>query len=401
MTANITIRRVEGSEMLDILYWLDNYAFRPTPPFPNREEWEGGMKTRERSPYYALFEDEKALAITACPKMTQNLRGKIFQMGGFADVSTHPEARRKGYSRQLIRYVFAQLVKEGDVLSSLYPFRESFYERLGYVTFPQTRQAIFKPAALSPLLGADLGGEVELVLMGEGFEAYRAFVEKMQPGVHGMAVFTDVQGQREAAQKNRSWLAQAKVGGQVEGLMVYNLKGEEMMNYDLRAVRLYYRTSQAKYLLLAWLARHIDQAGKIELWLPSYEQPNTWFADIRPKLEPVFVAPMGRVLDVSAIGGMETGPECFSAQISDPHCPWNNGVWVFEGGSGHLEVTPAPPSGLEPDCHLTIQGLSALVYGVNDPADFSLRGWGDPPPHLQATLRKMFPQKLPYLHEYY
>ena len=83
------------------------------------------------------------------------------------------------------------LRNDGDVLSSLYPFRESFYERLGYVTFPQSRQAIFKPAAMAPLLQDDLGGEVELCLMGEGYDAYNAYVTEMQPGVHGMAMFVD------------------------------------------------------------------------------------------------------------------------------------------------------------------------------------------------------------------
>lgn len=397
MADNITIRQVDGAEMLDLLYWLDNYAFRPTPPFPERDEWERRVKTRKGTPYYALFEGSQGVAITACPRFTQNLRGKIFKMGGFADVSTHPGARRKGYSRQLVRHAFEMLVNDGDVLSSLYPFRESFYERFGYVTFPQSRQAIFKPAVMASLLKMELDGEVELSLLGDGFDSYHAYVVEMQPKVHGMAVFVDYEGQKEAAQSNRSWLALAKVSGEVAGLMVYSLKGDEMMNFDLRAVRFYYSSSQAKYLLLAWLARHIDQASKVELWLPAYERPNTWLADIRPRLEPVFVAPMGRVLDVSGIGGMVTGSGCFTAKISDPDCPWNNGTWKFEGGSGTLEVSP----GTGADCNLTIQGLSALVYGVTDPADFAIRGWGDPSPELQNRLRVMFPPQYPYLHEYY
>jgi predicted acetyltransferase len=397
MDANLTIRRVEGQEMLDLLFWLDHYAFHPTPPFPERQEWEKRIRTRRTTPYYAGFEGEKGVAILCCPRFTQNLRGRSYRMVGFADVSTHPEARRKGYSRALIRHVFEQMRQEGDVLSSLYPFRESFYERLGYVTFPQSRQAIFNPAVLAPLLEQELEGEVSLSLIGEGFETYLAYTRQMQPQIHGMALFSDEESQRQAAQANRSWLALAKVRGEVEGLMVYSLRGEEMMNYDLRAVRFYYRSSRAKYLLLAWLARHIDQAGRVALWLPAYEQPNTWMADMRPKLEPVFVAPMGRVLDVSGLGGMQTGEGAFSARIVDDDCPWNSGSWTFNGESGELAVGP----GKDPAFTLTIQGLSALVYGVSDPADFYLRSWGDPPEQMQVLLRRMFPQKLPYLHEYY
>ncbi len=393
---NIIARQVEGQEMLDILYNLDNYAFRPTPPFPDRQEWEARIKTREGPLYYALFEDDDPVAVAGCPTMTQNVRGEIFEMAGFADISTHPKARRKGYIRTLMRFAYQQLKNQGYVLSCLYPFRESFYERLGYVTFPQSRQAIFKPADLRPLFKMELGGEVELALIGEAYDHYWNYALEMQPRVHGMAVFKDSQ-KESAVQNNRTWLLEARVEGELVGVMGYSLKGDEMMNYTLQASRFYYSTSQGKYLLLEWIARHIDQAGEAIIWFPAYEQPNTWLSDIKPKLEPVFVAPMGRVLDIAGIEGMETGPGSFTAQISDSDCPWNNGIWKFEDASGQLKVTPAQNA----DYTLTIQGLSALIYGVNDPEDFSFRGWGDPAPEAVHILREMFPPKLPYLHEYY
>jgi hypothetical protein len=274
---------------------------------------------------------------------------------------------------------------------------ESFYERLGYVTFPQSRQAIFNPSTMLPLLDQDLNGKVELKLIGDGYDDYHTYTREMQAIIHGMAMFTDYEGQKDAAQYNRSWLALAKVEEDVVGLMYYGLKGDEMMNYDLRAQRFYYRTSQGKYLLLSWLARHVGQAGKVEIWLPSYEQPNTWFSDIRSKLAPVFVAPMARILNVKAIEGMETNQGKFKAKIIDPQCPWNNGSWCFDGNSGFLKVTPST----EEDLILTIQGLSALVYGINDPADFTFRNWGNPSEKVQETLREMFPRRIPYLHEYY
>ena len=94
---------------------------------------------------------------------------------------------------------------------------------------------------------------------------------------------------------------------------------------------------------------------------------------------------------------MKTGPGSFRANISDPDCPWNNGTWKFEGSTGKLAISPAQMT----DCHLTIQGLSALVYGINDPGDFAIRGWGNPPLNVVETMRAMFPPKLPYLHEHY
>jgi len=389
------IHPVEGQEMLDILFRLDNYAFRPTPPFPNREEWEERINTRVGTKYYAFYEDDEGVAIAACPLLTQNVRGKIFKMGGFADVSTHPKARRKGYIRRLMRFAYEQLKNDGRVFSGLYPFRESFYERLGYVTFPQSQQAIFNAADLHPLFKNNIDGEIEFSLIGDAYDAYYDYTLNMQPHVHGMGIFEDPQ--KEAAQENRSWLLQAKENNKVIGLMSYTIKGDEMMNYTLQASRFYYSNAQAKFLLLEWIARHVDQAGNVRLWLPAYEQPNTWLTDIRPKLEPVFVAAMGRVLDVSEISGMAVGTGSFTAEIRDPDCPWNNGVWKFEEVGGKLAVTPAQSA----DCQLSIQGLSALLYGVNDPDDFKFRGWGNPSRELITMLREMFPLRIPYLHEYY
>ena len=188
---NIAIRQIEGQEMLDILYRLDNYAFKPSPPFPNREEWEGHVNSRSGTLYYALFENDEGVAIASCPLMTQNVRDKIYMMGGVAEVSTHPKARRKGYIRQLMGFIYEQLKDQGYPLSCLYPFRESFYQRLGYVAFPQSRKAIIKTADLAPLLKQDLGGETVFSSTSEGYDAYYDFTQQLQPHIHGMAVFTE------------------------------------------------------------------------------------------------------------------------------------------------------------------------------------------------------------------
>ena len=106
---------------------------------------------------------------------------------------------------------------------------------------------------------------------------------------------------------------------------------------------------------------------------------------------------MGRVLNLPEISGMQVGDGNFSAKITDPMCPWNEGVWTFESVDGKLEVT----EGKNADCELNIQGLSALVYGTIDPTSFSIRGWGDPSLKAQAVMREMFRLETPYLLQYF
>jgi predicted acetyltransferase len=389
----ISIRPLQGEEFLDVLYPLDMYAFRPSPPFQNKEEWASIVRERKGVTFHALFEDGVGVACAASTAMTQNVRGKLFPAGGVWDVVTAPAARRKGYSRQVLAHLLAAVKDAGAVFSNLYPFRESFYERQGYVTHPLPIIARLAPSSLAPLLKKDFGGKVELQLIGDAFDTYRDFLTQMRPNVHGMAFF-DI-GDKFSAQRNRLWAAMAKVNGEIEGLMLYNLQGDEVGKFNFTAYRFYYTTSRGRYLLLDWIARHIDQADRTEIWLPPYEHPETWLADMQVKIESQVRAPMSRVLNVAAIGGMETGPGSFSANIIDPLCPLNEGMWKFETLNGRLQVSPAN----EAACELTIQGLTALVFGTHDPQDFSLRGWGNPSGEIQATLRAMFPRLTPYLHE--
>lgn len=391
---DVTVRRMPTEEMLEVMHPLATYAFRPSPPLYDKEEWQDLVRQREDVTYLALFEDGAGVATAASAKMTQRVRGALYDVGGVWGVATRPDARRKGYCRRLMGDALVAMREQGQPLSCLYPFRESFYERLGYVAFPLTRTVRLKPSALLPLLDRDLGGEIELVPIRDAYDLYRDYVHRLQQRVHGMAVF--VHGQKAQAQKqNHFWVAQAKVDGELAGLMLYDLKGNDVTQFTLRAVRFYYDTIQARYLLLQWLARHVDQASQIELLLPPYEQPELWLADLRIEIEAAVRPAMARVVDVAAIGGMEVGAGSFAARLSDPLCPWNEGVWRLASDGGTLQVGPAGA----PDCDLSIQGLTALVYGTHDPAGFSVRDWGNPTPQVQAVMRALFPPMVPHMHE--
>lgn len=92
---------------------------------------------------------------------------------------------------------------------------------------------------------------------------------------------------------------------------------------------------------------------------------------------------------------MPVEPGAFSVHISDPLCPWNEGTYLFESSEGTFQVSKHG----EAECELSIQALSALLYGTHDPETFALRGWGNPTPALQQRMRQMFPPLLPDLHE--
>ncbi|MDQ3657111.1 MAG: sterol carrier protein domain-containing protein, partial [Chloroflexota bacterium] len=168
----------------------------------------------------------------------------------------------------------------------------------------------------------------------------------------------------------------------------------------LKADTFYYTTAAARYQLLAWIGRHVDQVSEAVIELGPEEYPELWYRDLVAQSSTVYKdawpAPMGRVISVTGIDGIAAGAEAeIALTLVDDQCPCNNGVWTLSGGGGVLAVR----EGGDPACHLTIQGLSALVWSGIDPATFPFRGWGDPDPAAQGTLRALFPKVFPVLNE--
>jgi predicted acetyltransferase len=197
----ITARPTEGEEMLEALYALNQYALYSSPPYQDKEEWFAVLRGRKGVAYHAAFEAGTPVSIAASTAMTQNFRGELFSACGVWGVATAPEARRKGYCRQTMASLLAAERESGKAFSNLYPFRESFYERLGYVSFPLTRVAKFSPLSLSPLLAVETGGEIELKHIGEAFDTYREYLADMRQDRHGMGFF-DFGDQRQPVDRS-------------------------------------------------------------------------------------------------------------------------------------------------------------------------------------------------------
>lgn len=397
----IVTRQVSGEELLDTAYPLMDYAFGKSPAEEDKREKRLKYLQYVADRHWLVsFMDGKPVATANNLPLTQNVRSKIFDMGGIAGVAVLPEARRRGLARQNVNMILQHSYETGQPFSTLYPFRESFYKRLGYVGLTPVRMVEFNPLSLTRLLKLDIDGEVENFTAEEGYGVWRDTVRKMQDTTHGMAYRTEAAA--ESFRDNaKIWVTVARVEREVAGIMLYKVDG---FGKELKVPRFYYFNSAGKYLLLQWLAHHADQTNKVILAMCPADYPETWLTDLNAEAKTQNISngfspmPMGRVVDVLNIGGMHTGAGSFTATIHDEQCAWNNNTFAFlTSAEGELSVQEAPAANA--DCELTIQGLSALVYGVNDPADFVYRGWGNPSSDVQMVMRQMFPPQLTHLHE--
>lgn len=385
------IRRIPFDEMMTHYAPHHRYAFFTSPPM-DLSSYEKQGALYEDTTILGMFEDDKSVATVVSIPMTQNVRGKIFPMSGVAGVTSDPTARRKGYVKGLMSRLFQDMRDAGQIFSTLYPFRESFYERMGYTLFTHIKAVKFKTADMNPLLNMDLPGTVEYVNQKEGWDVARQMLHDMQKSRHGMGLFAP-EPLETLYGDDDLWLAIARdEDDKVIGTMAYKITA---FWGTFEVARFFAKNSQARYLLLQFIAKHLDQVHDVHIKrLPGYENPETWFSDLSMKGDPeIWLTPMGRIINVRELGGMTVGSGKLTVQLDDSFCEWNNGIFTFESEDGELIVS----EGGDPDCTLTINGLTALIYGTHDPHDFKWRGWGNPSEETIQKMLNLFPTESPYL----
>jgi len=121
--STVTIRKLNRDEIGAAAYRLATYAFSPSPPLPDRDEYMDRVTKRGGTTFFAAFEDDLPQALAGSHAMTQNVRSKIFPISGLFAVVSHPSVRRRGLARKVIDALQAEMRDTGLSFSLLYPFR--------------------------------------------------------------------------------------------------------------------------------------------------------------------------------------------------------------------------------------------------------------------------------------
>ena len=223
------------------------------------------------------------------------------------------------------------------------------------------------------------------------------FLEDLQKKTHGMGIKHRTEQERLKEPPN-FWLAIAKNSeNKIIGLMTYRITG---FWKELKVRSFYPENSLAKYLLLQFIAQHADQVREVHLPVQPNDYPETWNNDTfwgeTGKIMSRDWVPscMGRIVEVNKLGGLNVGMGHISIKITDEQCKWNNNSYSFKSSDGILEVSESS----DYDCELTIQGLSAIIYGCYNLDDFSFKGWGDISEKAKILIENLFPKVYPYLH---
>lgn len=392
-TSPFIIRRVDYRHPHN--WEMGVYAFGSTPATQTEHD-RSHMEARADARILMAYEGETPVAKVVGLPMPINVRGVVQQHGGVSGVVAMPQVRRRGVIRLLMGQLMREMVEQdGDATSTLYPFRESFYERMGYSCWPHAVKIEMTPADLSGIMKLSLEGQVELSHLRDDWDAWEAFYRRFMATRHGLAMASPARN-RVMRRMNPSWLAKVVVNGETTGAMLYAIDDDSR---TMRVRAMFALDMNAHYQLLEWIARHTDQCKRVSIRVPADTRPELWWPDanavIGANRDELWHAPMGRVLSIEKLAGIGAGDGSVTLRVEDPSCPWNSDVWTLAGRGGELAVS----RGGSPAASVTITALSAAVFTGQDPATFRYRGWGEVSPAVREALMGIFPPVTPYIHE--
>ncbi|UCH79100.1 MAG: GNAT family N-acetyltransferase [Candidatus Coatesbacteria bacterium] len=327
---------------------------------------------------WGVFVEAELASALMCFNADQNVRGALKKMGGVSCVATAPQFRGRGHVRALMQAAFEEMRRRGTGVSMLRPFRESFYERFGYVTANADSRVTFPTEALGHWLRREAapGWTTTPVPAREVIAEIQDFWRgKALPRYHGLI---DLPEASEA--EWREWVKDkvatfATSNGDRRGFALFKKTGYGHHG-KLECSQFLWAEPEARDLLLQFLARHRDQIASVELRLPCDTPFQQWLQDVsRPfQIETFHLPWMVRVMDApAALAGLpaEAAGEV-AVEVVDEQCDWNTGVYLLRSDGGRLAVEKI---GAEPAVRMDVKALSALAYGTLPTAELARRGW--------------------------
>jgi len=372
------IRRTTSDEIDDVMK-LSQYAYgQGTEPRPGSKEVMG-LTFDE---YRTVEENGKVIANSRLIPFEQNTRQVWKKMGGIAEITSAPETRRQGHIRELMKYMFKEMHDDGYATSVLYPFKDEFYGRLGYVACTPFSSITVN---LDRLRRWDLpvGYRVERMEFVEGLTHLKTIHKESVESTHGGVLRSEKRWKEMniSLSKKSSIAVAFDQEDEPTGALVYAIKGYGTYGKEddwgtIRIREKHWLSPEARNALFHFLHMHDDQIINIKTPVsPNEIDYHFWFTNISPpNITARLWAYMARLIDVekSVEGLPAASDDELIIKVEDTHCPWNNQSYRLVGEGGYLKAEAL--GNTSSSIKMSIGGLSALVFGVMWPADLKPLG---------------------------
>ncbi|MFX0052534.1 MAG: enhanced intracellular survival protein Eis [Candidatus Hodarchaeota archaeon] len=387
---------------------LAHYAFEPTNnTYENvvpEDYEESHPHFKDMSQVYGCFEDETLVSTCAFFTSTVIIRNTEFPMSGIWGVATAPHYRNKGLVRQLLHKILKEMRDKGILISTLYPFKFSFYERFGWKLANinhryhiETNKFIFRPVTdrtVREVFSLDHIKEVYSKVAGQKYnymvkrteEDWRRKVDPKRPGY--LFVCYD-------ANKNPCGYLMARFlehqPPQSEGVK----KSEETIYLP----EIFWLDIKTKQALFNFLKTHVDHRNYVAF---STAESNVlaYLKEARIKANEVFPGSMVRIVDVkSVIEAFNYSEKTeFVMKVKDDQCEWNNKNFKvsFADNMAMLEETSRSA-----DVSINIGSLSQLIVGFRTASQLYDSWEIDCAEEFIEVLDQLFPRQTNFFRDFF
>ena len=384
--ATLTTRKIRAEE-IDAYRRIGGYAYGVwTDEYD--DEWI--PEPEELDERLAVYADGVMTAALTNHSYEQVVRGVWRSASAIGGVATLPEYRRKGHARKLMDATFVDMREKGHVVSVLYPFNQAFYAKFGYVRTNPIPRVWLESSALGHLIPiADQAGNewrYERLRAKDGVDQYKSFLYRVaqQPGrsdYNGYMRDPNLDGD-DLPNEHMVLVKQTEEKSGEEQIMAAALYKIEKYGDPQGATRVndyHWIDASARARLLAFLALHGAGFPKVRMAIPPSVNFHSWLSDSADAYDvnmshlPVMV----RVMDVvKVLSGVRvrsvTSQHSLTFAVTDEICPWVGGKFTLSKNNGVLSAQRADKS---TTIHMTIEGVTALVYGTLPVNEIVYRGW--------------------------
>jgi predicted acetyltransferase len=341
------------------------------------------------------------------------VRGRRIPIAGVGSVAVSPEHRRRGIGEALMRAALRELRARGAPFSALYPFRASWYRRLGWGMGELVHQ--FAVAA-ADLPASDEARRVRR-LMPPDRERVQALYSRAIATGHFALERNEAWWQRRLWNYPGEWLVYEPRRGVIEGYLYYepdSTKGP--FKLALSVMEIVALTPGAHRGLMGHLASLADQVEELHI---ATRADHVWPALLRDphNLQPgseigafrdtgnLAHGALIRLVDVKA--ALEAIPVATLArgelmlELDDPVLPVNTRTWrVHSDGGGRLAVTPAGRrAAVRTRARVSVETLASIVSGALSARAATDCGLLDASPGAVELLDPWFRARVPpYFH---
>lgn len=296
--------------------------------------------------------DGQIVASLVLYPFTAFVRGQRLPLVGVGSVAVAPERRRQGIGEALLRAMFRDMRQSGRAFSVLYPFRGSYYRKLGYGTIEIAHPMAFSPAVLPQ---SDEARRTRRLMLPDRAAVQELYARVAQQGHFALERKPEWWAQRLWTHPGEWVVYEGRRRGQIEGYLYYEVDAARgPFHLELVLSEFVAATPEAHRGLVGHLATLADQVDQIEFAAPG---DSAWPLllrtpqNLKPGPEVGLLGDTGnlgaglmlRVLDVKALEAFPVAPAVrgeIVLEVADEVVPQNARAWRVGARDGRLRVRP-------------------------------------------------------------